>query len=222
MKVICISGKAQHGKTTTAVMMKSKLEKSGNKVLITSYAGLVKYICKAFFDWDGKKDEKGRALLQFVGTDVVRAQDPNYWVNFIADMLTFFEDEWDYVILDDCRFLNEIEELASRGFKVTHVRVVRDNFDSPLTEKAQRHMSETALDNILPDVKIMNVGTLSELRETIEEVLGWITKDITYDEYIELRDASEKFLDIVLSTLSVDKAMKFFELATKDFNQHEW
>ena len=72
MKVICISAKAQHGKDTVANFMKECLEAKEKRVLVTHYADLVKYGCKTFFNWDGQKDEKGRALLQYVGTDIVR------------------------------------------------------------------------------------------------------------------------------------------------------
>lgn len=51
MKVICISGKAQNGKDTTAGFMKEILEARGNRVLIAHFGDLVKYICKTFFDW---------------------------------------------------------------------------------------------------------------------------------------------------------------------------
>lgn len=69
MKIVCISGKAQHGKDTTAKLLEEILEAQGNRVLIAHYGDLVKYVCKTFFGWDGKKDEKGRTLLQRVGTD---------------------------------------------------------------------------------------------------------------------------------------------------------
>lgn len=49
MKVICISGKAQHGKDTSANLLKMMLEADGYKVLIAHYGDLVKYICKTFF-----------------------------------------------------------------------------------------------------------------------------------------------------------------------------
>ena len=90
MKVICISGKAQHGKDSTAGYLKEFLEARGKKVLIAHYGDLVKYVCKTFFDWDGQKDEKGRTLLQYVGTDKVRSHHAYYWVNFIRDILCFF------------------------------------------------------------------------------------------------------------------------------------
>ena len=86
MKVVCISGKAQHGKDTTASMIKECLEQRGERVMIVHYADLLKYICRTFFDWDGNKDERGRHILQYVGTDVIRKKSPNYWVDFVAGL----------------------------------------------------------------------------------------------------------------------------------------
>ena len=45
MKIIAISGKAQHGKDTTAGFLKSTLEADGYKVQVAHYADLLKYIC---------------------------------------------------------------------------------------------------------------------------------------------------------------------------------
>ena len=95
MKVILISGKARHGKDTTAGFLKSALEADDSSVLVAHYGDLVKYVCKTFFGWDGEKDEKGRTLLQKVGTDAIRAKRPDYWVSFISDMMGFFPGEWD-------------------------------------------------------------------------------------------------------------------------------
>ena len=44
MKVVCISGKARHGKDTLAGILKNYLEDSGNKVLVAHFGDLVKYI----------------------------------------------------------------------------------------------------------------------------------------------------------------------------------
>ena len=108
MKVILISGKAQHGKDTSAIFMKEALELEGRRVLIAHYGDLVKFICEKYFGWDGKKDEKGRSLLQYVGTDVVRKQKPDFWVNFVCEVLEMFSDQWDRVIIPDCRFPNTV------------------------------------------------------------------------------------------------------------------
>lgn len=171
MRVILISGKAQHGKDTTAGFLKSALETDGFSVLITHYGDLVKYICKSFFDWDGNKDEAGRTILQYVGTDVIRKQDENYWVRFIGEMLTFFNGKWDYVLIPDCRFLNEVNYLKEMGFDTVHIRVVRENYVSQLTKEQQAHPSETALDEIVPDYYIKNSGTMENLHN---QVLQWL------------------------------------------------
>ena len=44
MKIVCISGKAQHGKDTTAKLLEETLEAQGNRVLIAHYGDLVKYV----------------------------------------------------------------------------------------------------------------------------------------------------------------------------------
>ncbi len=156
-KVICVSGKAQHGKDTYAKILKEALEKKGKKVLVAHYADLVKYVCSTFFNWDGNKDEAGRTLLQYVGTDVVREQQPNYWVNFLKDMLLFFDGSWDFVIIPDTRFPNEIA-IMKDTFPTYHCRVVRYGFESSLTEEQKNHPSETSLDNYPYDILIPNEG----------------------------------------------------------------
>ena len=44
MKIVCISGKAQHGKDTTAKLLEEILEAQGNRVLIAHYGDLVEDI----------------------------------------------------------------------------------------------------------------------------------------------------------------------------------
>lgn len=166
MNVVCISGKAQHGKDTTAGILKELLEKHEQKVLIAHYGDLVKYICKTFFDWNGEKDAAGRHLLQYVGTDVIRERYPNYWVDFVAEMLEVFYGEWDWVLIPDTRFPNEVEVMKEK-FNAAHVRVVRQNFISPLTEEQQNHPSETALDDYCTEWYLFNDGTLENLKTTV-------------------------------------------------------
>ena len=47
---------------------------------------------------------------------------------------------------------------------MTHMRVIRQNFVSPLTPEQQNHPSETALDHVTPDFLIVNDGTLYVLK----------------------------------------------------------
>ena len=83
------------------------------KVLITHYADLLKYICRTFFKWNGEKDDYGRTLLQQVGTNIVGAKQPDFWVDFIISVLNLFEGSWDIVIIPDCRFVNEVEKMKN-------------------------------------------------------------------------------------------------------------
>lgn len=175
-KVICISGKARHGKDSTASILKTALESKGKKVLITHYGDLVKYVCKTFFDWNGEKDEAGRTLLQYIGTDCIRKKTPSYWVDFVLSILKHFPDTWDYVLIPDCRFPNEIECVKNAGWNTMHIRVVRSSngFVSPLTEEQQNHISETALDKTMPDCFVLNYGDLDNLRDYVYELAGYL------------------------------------------------
>lgn len=174
MKVICISGKAGHGKDTIAELMKEHLIRQGKSVLVTHYADLVKYICKQFFGWNGLKDVNGRQLLQNVGTDVVRSQNPNYWVDFVIGILTMFSDKWEYVLIPDCRFPNEIEKMKQDGFNVITLRIVRSNYRSSLTNEQKNHPSETALDNYNFDYTIYNNDSLVTLDHQVVALLEQI------------------------------------------------
>lgn len=170
MRVICISGHAGAGKDTLAGVIKDKLVQEGYSVLITHNADLLKHICASFFDWDGNKDEAGRSLLQYVGTDVVRKKRPDFWVDHLISMFDLFGDNWDAAIIPDCRFPNEVDRLKDAGYKVTHIRVERD-FESSLTADQLCHPSETAMDSVTPDYTIYNNGTIDDLYDSIEIVV---------------------------------------------------
>ena len=170
--IFCISGKAESGKDTTANYIKQLLEQEGHKVCIIHFADLLKYICKTYFDWDGKKDDIGRTLLQRVGTEIVRERDPAFWVSFVSKFISVFRDEWDYIAIPDCRFPNEVDKNMYGEFPILHIRLNRPNHISALTEEQKQHASETALDNILPDILIVNDGTLEDLYIKICKILN--------------------------------------------------
>lgn len=176
MNVICISGKARHGKDTLGDIFSNELKKRGYRVLTTHYADLLKYICKTFFGWNGEKDEYGRYIMQYVGTDIVRKKNPDFWAGFVVSVLSMFHEKWDYVIIPDCRFPNELTCIADAGFPMCHVRIVRDNFVTPLTKTQQNHPSETALDDVTPHITVHNWGDLDDLRANVSGLLPDIEK----------------------------------------------
>ena len=167
MRVICISGKARHGKDTAAGFLRTLLEGNGEKVLVIHYADYLKFICQNCYGWDGKKDEAGRTLLQYIGTDLVRTRDPGFWVRILSETLAVLDGEWDTVIIPDCRFPNEVFGLIGAGFDTTHVRVVRPHYYSEMTAAQMAHPSETAMDGVVPDGVIVNDGTLKDLGDAV-------------------------------------------------------
>lgn len=186
MTIITVSGKARHGKDFTANAIADILKAHDKKVLITHYADLLKFICKNMFGWNGEKDEEGRHLLQYVGTDVVRKQNPNFWVDYMISVLKLFENEWDYVIIPDTRFPNEIEMLKKEFPKsVISVKVIRPDFDNGLTAEAQTHPSEHALDDYIFDETLLNYGDskyLNDIKRLVDNRLFHIFTIIFGDE----------------------------------------
>ena len=165
MRVILISGSARFGKDSAAFIMKELLEKQKKKVLIIHYADNLKLFAKNYFGWSGQKDQKGRELLQWLGTDVVRKNYEDTCVDMIVALLKGIKTLYDYVIIPDVRFPNEIDRMRD-NFDCITVRVIRPNFDNGLTEEQRKHPSETALDNYPMEYELINDGDLEKLLDT--------------------------------------------------------
>ena len=174
MKIILISGKAETGKTTTAKFLKKKLSEQGKTSAIVPYGQYVKDTAKMLFDWNGKKDENGRALLQYWGTDIVRKKHPNFWIDTVMRLARVMNTmNFDFLIIDDCRFPNEIEDWKRDIFciwDVMTVRIERPGHKNALTEKQRQHPSECALDGYNFDVTI-SATNQEELEYAIWEQL---------------------------------------------------
>ena len=170
MRVILISGSARFGKDSTAFMMKELLEKQKKRVLIIHYADNLKLFAKNYFGWSGQKDQKGRELLQWLGTDVIRKNYEDTWVDMVVALLKGIKTLYDYIIIPDVRFPNEIDRMRD-NFDCITVRVIRPNFDNGLTEEQRKHPSETALDNYPMEYELINDGDLEKLLETTRTFL---------------------------------------------------
>ena len=174
MKVILISGKAEAGKTTAANMLKSFLENQGKTVVIIPYGQYVKDTAKMIWGWDGKKDEAGRQLLQWWGTDVVRQQDPSFWVDTVIRLARVIQNQVDYLIVDDCRFVNEIQgwygDIYSNWRPFT-IRVERPGHENALTPEQRQHPSETELDDYIFDITIKAIDKAGLYDEIVWKVM---------------------------------------------------
>ena len=111
----------------------------------------------------------GKIIVPFANSNklatITNDLDTQYNTDYHMDALDFlkmFEDEWDYVLIPDCRFPNEIIRMKT-NFDCIHLSVFRPNFNSPLTPEQQKHPSETALDNYPCDEVLWNDGSVENL-----------------------------------------------------------
>ena len=176
---IILSGKSGSGKDMMAQFMKEELAKHGKKALVIHFADAVKWFCRDFLDWDGKKDEAGRTLLQTVGTDIVRAKHPNFWTGIVVGLLQAFEpyNDFDIAIIPDARFENEVEITLDNLQPAYCIRINRRNADGTLwvnpllTPEQLTHPSETSLDDYVFDYVILNDEGLELLKESAHTLL---------------------------------------------------
>lgn len=164
-KIILISGKARSGKDTFAKIFKEDAEKDNKKCLIIKYGDILKFVCSKYFNWNGEKDEIGRTLLQQVGTNLIRKNNYDALVNCVIEIVKGLSTEFDYVLIPDVRFYNEINKWKEYGFDCVTVRIDRwyetSNgkfvlYDNGLTEEQKNHTSEIALDDYVFDYRIDN------------------------------------------------------------------
>ena len=166
MYVITFSGEARAGKTTMANALKEYIESQGKKAMVVQYGDYLKFLCKRDFGYNGVKDEKGREILQRVGTDIIRKNNPDMFVNVMIETMKGYHGLVDVFLVGDCRFPNEISKLKScpEIDDVFSVKVERPGFDNGLTEEQKNHPSETALADWRFDLTVRNAATLEEYK----------------------------------------------------------
>lgn len=187
MKIILISGKAGSGKDTAAEIMQRILEEEyGKRTLITHFGDPVKFVAERFFGWNGKKDEAGRSLLQWIG-EKGREYYTGLWADYIAEPISIFAEKWDYVLIPDTRYRSEIAAMtpsAADAWK-TKAITVRMECQSPrreMTEEQKKHISEVDLDDYHFDWYINNDGNYAELETNVRILLRNIVKEESDDK----------------------------------------
>ena len=173
MKIYVISGKARHGKDTVALDIKEIYENKGLKVINLAYGSYIKEYAKEISNWDGAEETKPRELLQELGTDIIRKKiDNDFFVRRICEDIKVYSYYFDIITISDARFPNEMEWPKKYFDDVINIRVIRDGYDSVLSEKEQKHLTETALDEYNSyDYVIHNDGTLDDLKDKVLEVV---------------------------------------------------
>lgn len=104
---------------------------------------------------EAKENREVRRLLQEYGVAIREIQE-DFWVRATLDRALAVEASGTPVVVTDVRFPNEADEVRERGGVI--VRIVR-----PGQVSNDSHASETALDDYVEDVLIVNDGTLDDL-----------------------------------------------------------
>lgn len=159
MRIIGISGKAEHGKTFTCNVLKKRFEKQGLKVDIIPLASWLKEYAKKV-DWDGEKDIKGRTLLQELGPVLKHYHGGDCFARWSYEQAV--KENLDILLIDDMRLLDEVEFYDSIKDKVDDyklIRVTRPNYENRLTAEQRQDLSEIELDNYNFEISLINDGT---------------------------------------------------------------
>lgn len=101
---------------------------------------------------NGKTFKNTREIMQFIGTDLIRAYNPNWHVDELKKLM---ENDGKYVV-DDVRFPNEAQAISDLGGECWFV--VRPNINNVLNHESETSLHWQDFDNI-----IINDSTLEYL-----------------------------------------------------------
>ena len=166
--IICLSGKARHGKDSFGLSLKTKLENEfGLKVQRLSVGDVLKNMT----------DFHDRDFLQLLGT-VLRATEGK---EYLIKQSTKGYNGADVVIYTDTRYPIEISYFENAGMNTMTFRVTRitDNgiYESNLTDKQKAHPSETALDDYKFDFYIQ----AKDIKDLIQA--AWDVSPLCFDAW---------------------------------------
>ena len=166
-KIIIISGKASSGKSLSANIIK---ENTNNTILL-AYADYLKMYAKNISGWDGSEDTKPRELLQQLGVELIKNNiNENMLINRIIEDIKVYSYFYDYIVITDARFPNEIESIKKEFDNVISVRINRNIYS--LDKKYQNHSTETGMDEYNNyDYVIDNNSDLKALEIKVMEVV---------------------------------------------------
>lgn len=172
MKIFIVAGKARHGKDTVASMIRDIY--SDKKCINLSYGSYIKDYAMKISDWDGLEETKPRELLQHLGTEVIRNNiDEEFFIKRLCDDIKVYSYYFDVATISDARFPEEIDIPRDMFSDVFVIKVVRENFESNLTEEQKKHRTETALDDYDNyDYVIYNDGSLEDLEEKVKKMVS--------------------------------------------------
>ncbi len=180
VKIIGITGKKYNGKDTLGNIL---IEKYEYKRL--AYADNLKEACRHIF---GFTDEQlygnlkeipdkfwgisPRILLQYIGTNLMRDQlgkefqniGEDIWIKSVEKQIKDNNNE--KIVITDVRFLNEVESIKKLGGII--IKIERPSINNSINDT---HTSESYIDEIPYDYKIINDKDINHLENEIKNII---------------------------------------------------
>lgn len=196
VQIIGVCGRKRHGKDSVGRVLRDHFGYT-----CTAFADPLKRVVMSLYglSWDqvfGEDAEKEavierwglspRQIMQRFGTEVGRGVHPDTWIRNTLDNIhsavsgrgAWLRDDahrefihcWTaapkHWVVTDVRFPNEAAAIREAGGQVW--TIVRPS----LGVSTDEHASEKSVDLVVPDVQIINDGSLDDLRTRVQAVLG--------------------------------------------------
>lgn len=159
--VIAVSGPACIGKTTFSNFLLEELNKEMHVILQPLATDLKR---KAILlGWNEEKDHNGRLFLQNLSKTLRAYHGEEYYAQELYKFMG--NSNFDVIIIDDARMRSEMEYLKNKeDIQLITVKIVNENFVSPLSVEAQKDVTENDLKDYAFDYEIINESTLEDLK----------------------------------------------------------
>lgn len=155
----------QVGKTTAADRL---VDRHG--FVKYALAAPIKELARAGFGWDGRKDARGRRLLQEIGT-VGRNYAPDLWLDRFAARMA--AEAPARAVIDDLRLAREAEFLRRLGFVCVLVTRPADRIPAlPGGADTAGHETETEIERVGVDAEIDNASSFAALYERLDRLVA--------------------------------------------------
>jgi hypothetical protein len=133
---------------------------------------------------DSPYADEVRRLWQQFGTDVMRAEDKDIWVDKAAKAV--LESTEDRIVFTDVRFPNEAEMILNLGGPFTFdgsmylsdITTSLWQISRPGAEDEDDHESESHTGLLDEEVQIINDGPLDELPPAVDKALAYVIDDV--------------------------------------------
>jgi hypothetical protein len=174
---IAISGKMKSGKTTLAWHLERAFAREGNYSSKTcSFADPIRQALRELGIEKAAHPELYRKGAQYIGTELCRTYDPNWWVKRMAartDRMPLAEP----VIIDDMRFQNEYDWCRENGFILVRLDISPEMvYNRGGEEGTFDHPSETGLDHIEKEEWNLWFSEASSVDQRVQQVLEYAQK----------------------------------------------